>query len=165
VIGAIDEFAASVERQVRAHRGRWLVVEASGCAFRYTRKSAARSHIALLARLGIPARLVRYRRERVIYVGGCFEVTDLRWRPAPSYYPGGDLCIADDITECECARCLDDEARWERDQGWHSDGHDEDDPERDDEPERESQCTCARLATARVDHVGPSEWCGREIGP
>jgi hypothetical protein len=30
-------------------------------------------------------------------------------------------CIADDITECDCDKCLAAEERWQRKQGWHDD--------------------------------------------
>ena len=30
------------------------------------------------------------------------------------------ICVADDITECDCWRCRKDEERWEREQGWHA---------------------------------------------
>ena len=36
-----------------------------------------------------------------------------------------DACIADDSTECWGADCVEDQERWEREQGWH-DEFDED---------------------------------------
>ena len=138
-IDAIDEeearLAAEVERLVRAQRGRWMVVEESGCAYRYSRKSAARSLVARLAQAGMRARLLRYRRDRVTYVGGGFEVSDPRWLPRRRgghvYEYAGDICIADDINECQCASCLDDEEQWERDQGWRDDDDDDGEGDRD----------------------------------
>jgi hypothetical protein len=31
-------------------------------------------------------------------------------------------CTRDDSTECDCPRCVSNDAAWERDQGWDDDG-------------------------------------------
>jgi len=85
--------------------------------------------------------------------GSIHEVTEL--------YRGGPLCIADDVTECECRRCSDKQDRWERDQGWPGDdGRGDDNSDND-----EDWCTCSRSAQDHRDHVGPCDWCGKELGP
>jgi hypothetical protein len=148
------ELEADVERQVRAMRGQWLVVDETGVAVRYSRKSQARSHVDRSISAGIAAHLVRYRRDRVYYAGGCLVATAARWKPTLRYYPGGPLCIADDATECECGSAGDD----------GRDSDDEHDPNRR-EPDQEDRCTCSRGDNARRLHVGPCDWCGKELGP
>jgi hypothetical protein len=77
---------AELERLLRAYRGRWLVVHEDGSCYRMESKGAARRHIALIREhVGDAAHLRRYRRDRVRYVGGGFEVTDARWAPRTRY--------------------------------------------------------------------------------
>ncbi len=77
-----DEAAAEYKRLVLSQRGRWLVVHEDGTAYRLESLSGARRQVRQLWHwVGDRAHVIRYRRERVWYAGGCLEVTDARWLP------------------------------------------------------------------------------------
>ncbi len=52
-------------REVRAMRGRWLVVHEDGGALRFRGRQGARGYSRACRYFGIPSRVIRYRRDRV----------------------------------------------------------------------------------------------------
>lgn len=68
---------------VRSMRGRWLAVFEGGGAVRCRRRSTARSAVRVALDAGIPARVIRYRRDRVTFDPSVpqLEVNDARWLP------------------------------------------------------------------------------------
>jgi hypothetical protein len=70
-------------RSVLSMRGRWLVVYEGGSAVRRSRRSEARGEVRTAQELGIRARMIRYRRDRVDFNEDVpqLEVNDERWLP------------------------------------------------------------------------------------
>ena len=77
-----DQLARDVEWQVRRQRGRWMVVDEHGFAYRFDRKSQARSMVAHYARAEMRARLLRFTRDRCRFDPELFGwVAHARWIP------------------------------------------------------------------------------------
>lgn len=77
------EAAAQAASEVRAMRGRWLVVYGGGSAERYRFRRRATAAVRGAIDAGVPARLIRYRRDRVWFdetMPG-LEINDSRWMP------------------------------------------------------------------------------------
>lgn len=77
------EALAEAAKLVRSQRGRWMVVYEGGGAVRHgsRRRATAAARYAIDA--GVPARVIRYRRDRVWFdetMPG-LEVNDSRWFP------------------------------------------------------------------------------------
>lgn len=70
-------------RDILSARGRWLVVYEDGGCVRHRSKSRARGQAASARGFGIPARVIRYRRDRVRIDDEMpqLEVNDTRWLP------------------------------------------------------------------------------------
>lgn len=81
--GCEDEAHADAVRLVLSMRGRWLVVYDGGGAVRHRSRKRARGEARCAADLGVPARLIRYRRDRVTFDESMpqLEVNDARWLP------------------------------------------------------------------------------------
>jgi hypothetical protein len=75
-----DEAAVEEDRELRSQRGRWMVVQNDGTAFRHRGKTSARRHVTAARRAGVGARMLRWRRDRVVYVWLGYDVRDARWR-------------------------------------------------------------------------------------
>lgn len=79
-------FVTRVDRSDRrASRGRWMVVVPSGNAYRYAQLSAARAHVSMCAANGVRAQVLRWRRDRLEYlgiVGAGVGVAAARWVPS-----------------------------------------------------------------------------------
>lgn len=70
-------------REVRAIRGRWLVVHEGGGAVRFAGRRRAHGYARSCRDIGIPSRVIRYRRDRVWFderLPG-LEVDHWRWLP------------------------------------------------------------------------------------
>ena len=70
-------------REVLAARGRWLVVYEGGGAVRHRSRRRATAAARYAREAGVPARLIRYRRDRVTFDETMqqLEVNDSRWFP------------------------------------------------------------------------------------
>lgn len=77
------EAMAEAARQVRAARGRWLVVHECHGAVRFSSRRRAHGYARSCRDVGIPARVIRYRRDRVTFDATMpgLEVNDSRWCP------------------------------------------------------------------------------------